>query len=131
MNPSDLTGRDLDLAVTKRLGYVWWHSPTIVEMRRPDSPPPESWGCTRVEDPGSCDLPGYDCNPAHIPELFAEIRKRTGGWVQLMAITAPAPGYEFLATTIRGASYGSTPSEALARLLLMVGGGDDVSSRKA
>jgi hypothetical protein len=122
MNPQDLTGRDLDLAVAKALGYVWWHSPTMVEMRHRDNPPPESWICTLIDEPGleygSPWLPGYDCDGGRIPELFAEIAAHTNdGTIELIRM----PGGDFYsAKCFFGGATGSTPNEALARLLLMV-----------
>lgn len=128
MNPSDLTGRDLDLAVARALGYVWWSGRDCafpgVSYLRPHETPPSGW--QRVEDPsddfGSPWLPGYDCDGRRIPEMFAEIRRLSGGaWVDLRCcdnfgaytVNVDEPERDMVAS-------GSTPNEALARLLLMV-----------
>ena len=92
MNPSDLTGRDLDLAVTEALGI--------------DTPWPMGW-----------------CEPRKIPELFAEIAARADE-DSFVDVVRDQGGY-FLATAThinlrKCLATGSTPNEALARLLLMV-----------
>lgn len=63
-------------------------------------------------------MPRYSEDGARIPELFAEIRKRAGGWINLRMMTSGrfrASGWDN-----RCVATGSTPNEALARLLLMV-----------
>ena len=124
MNPSDLTGRDLDLAVARALGYVWWEGKGGVSYQRDHEHPPE--GFVRVDAPGpeygSPWLPGYDCDGGRIPELFAEIRRHAHS-VRLIAVDEPSTDYLATCTRKRGmgaGATGSTPNEALARLLLMV-----------
>lgn len=129
----DLTGRDLDRAVASALGWTSLRYETLPVYRTgiaggggfastaeslvgnpPDgsSPPP------LVRH-----VPRYGEDAARIPDLFAEIRKRRhGDRVEMMMVADPAPHHEFLAGTTNAAAYGSTPNEALARLLLMVAG---------
>ncbi len=119
MNPSDLTGRDLDLAVTKALGYQWWENRSGVTYLRKHERPPESFAQVDAPGPewGSPWLPGYDCDGGRIPELFAAIAAHTnGGTIELVRL----PGGSYAAKCFFGSATGSTPSEALARLLLMV-----------
>lgn len=122
MNPSDLTGRDLDLAVTKALGYQWWENRSGVTYLRKHERPPESFAQVDAPGPeyGSPWLPGYDCDGGRIPELFAEIRRRTNDCVDL--ILRGSDHFAFLAASGDHQAHASTPNEALARLLLMVTG---------
>ena len=128
MNPHDLTGRDLDLAVTKRLGYVWWEGKGGVSYQQDHERPPEGWH--RIDAPGpewgSPWLPGYDCDGGRIPEMFAEIAKEVPDGCEVVlrrkadgTYEAVIPGSVSYQWMIEEAA-GSTPTEALARLLLMV-----------
>ena len=85
MNPHDLTGRDLDLALHAVIGF---------------DPDHTDGGATAV--------------------LFAEIAAHTNdGTIELIRM----PGGDFYsAKCFFGGATGSTPNEALARLLLMVAG---------
>lgn len=130
-NPQDLTGRDLDAAVATALGWTSLRIETLPVYRRgitggggfaptadslvgnpPDgsSPPPLIRHVPQFSEDGD-----------RIPELFAEIRKRREHCrVTMHACAHPAPDCNFLATTEGAAVFGTTPNEALARLLLMV-----------
>jgi hypothetical protein len=127
MNPQDLTGRDLDLAVARTLGLVWYAGRDSsgyrgVTCQGVTESPPLGWH--RIDEPGpewgSPWLPGYDCDGGRIPELFAEIAAHTNdGTIELIRM----PGGDFYsAKCFFGGATGSTPNEALARLLLMVAG---------
>lgn len=129
--PSDLTGRDLDLAVARALGFIWYagrdhdDQPGVTYLR-PGEFPPSGWH--RIDEPGprwgSPWLPGYDCDGGRIPELFAEIAARGGievALIQYPKVFEACCGVRgSTGSTLELTVNGSTPNEALARLLLMV-----------
>lgn len=113
-NPQDLTGRDLDLAVTKALGYVWWHDPPCLELRRADDPPPSESPLRRTSSPVDYtvfDLPGYDHDGARIPELFAAIVASTSdGRIELVRMPSGDRGDFYSANCFLGAPTAPPPT---------------------
>lgn len=121
MNPSDLTGRDLDLAVARALGTYR----EVCDGSQAEHY--DGWicdGCHVVNGRWHEGMPKHEMvRPAGIPELFAEIAARADE-DSFVDVVRDQGGY-FLATAThinlrKCLATGSTPNEALARLLLMV-----------
>lgn len=108
-HPNDLTGRDLDAAVAHALG---WKEVRAYGLRLAKPPGSDEWHYYRQ----------YSKSPLAIPELFAEIAARFPDGMVLLVISRA--GLFIAQTVCHGGvidqATGSTPSEALARLLLMV-----------
>ena len=124
-DPNDLTGRDLDLAVARALGWTDLRYETLPVYRSGvtgggvyaptaeslvGNPPDGSSPRPMIRH-----VPRYSEDGGRIPELFAEIRKRTNDCVDLTL-----SGTAYLAASGDHQVHASTPSEALAQLLMMV-----------